>query len=109
KLARGQAHDPGEIYGTESRVHQGNIEVITLLKDQHLGMIIEGERFFGGLVIDDDGAKPGVGFTHRDEIKPEPAFELPGLRHAVTPDDLLLRRAADQFAIVQRREWIALR
>jgi hypothetical protein len=51
-------------------------------------MIVESERFFGGLIVDDDRSKRRIGLKYGNQIESEPALEIP--MASQTSDDITL-------------------
>ncbi len=63
-------------------------------------MVVKGKGFFGRLVVDDQGTDGRIGFESGNQVKAQAAVEHARLSHPVAPDDVLIRRAADQLAVV---------
>ena len=61
------------------------------------------------MIVDDQRAKRGITFENLGQFKSEIALELTGLGHAVTPDNILVRGTADEFAVIQSRQRITFR
>ncbi len=107
-LARREMHRAGQVHRPEDGLHLGGIVVRTLLEDQHLGVIVEGEGLLRRLVVDGDRAQRGIGGEDRHQVIAQAAPVHAWLGHAVTADDVLARGAADQLAVVLRRQRITL-
>src|SRR5688500_14539738 len=71
-------------------------------------MIVKGECFFSGLIVDNNWPQYRICFKNCDKIKAKPAFEIARLCLTVTPYDIFLWRTANQFAVIQGSEWIPL-
>ena len=72
-------------------------------------MVIKCERLFGILVVNNQRANSRIIFEGGHQVKPKVALKHPRLSHPVTPDDILVSRAAKQLAIIGTRERVALR
>src|SRR3990172_4984876 len=72
-------------------------------------MVIESEGLLGRLIVDDDRAKRWIGLKDCNKIESQPAIEISWPGDVVAPDDILLRRAADQLAVIQGGERITFR
>ena len=78
-----------------------------LLEDQYFRMIVKGKGFFGGLVVDHQGTDGRIGFESGNQVKAQVTVEHARFCHTVAPDDILIRRAADQLAVVLGGQRIA--
>ena len=72
-------------------------------------MIVKSERFLCSLVIDDNGTECGVRFKDGHKIEAKPPLECSRFGNTVTPADLFVGRAADQFTVIIRCKRITLR
>ena len=63
-------------------------------------MIVNSERLFSKLVIDADRPNFRIGLEDLHQLEAQVAREFTRLRNPITPNDVLLRRAAKKIAIV---------
>src|SRR6266498_1949451 len=98
-----------QVNTAKNGLHLCDIEVFVLLENHHLRMIIKSKCLFRGLIINNNGPESWVRLEYCNEIVSEPAFELAGFSNAVTPDDLFVFGATDQFTIIKCSQWIAFR
>ncbi len=64
-------------------------------------MIVDRERFLRELVVDLKRPDRRVGIKSRHQFKPKVALEHARLGDAVTPEDILIRRAAKKVAVIK--------
>ncbi len=91
-----------QVHTAKDRLHPGNIKALVLFEDHHFRMIVKRECLFRRLVVDHDRPELWIRFEYGNQVKPELPLKDAWLRDTIAPNDLLIVRAADQFAIVHR-------
>ena len=108
-LAGRQLDNIAQIHGSQCGLNLGRVVIGILLEYKHLGMVVKRERLLGILVVNHQRADGRIIFKGGHQIKPEVALEHTRFSHPVTPDDILVGRAAEQLAVIGARQRVALR
>ena len=99
----------GQVYRAEDGLDVRRVVIRSLLEDEHLRVVIHGEGFLGKLVVDSQRAEVRERFEDSDQTKAQVPRERARPGHVVTPDDILIRRAANQLTIVGCGQRVTLR
>ena len=108
-LFRGDVHHVVEVHRPQNVPHPLGIVCRRFFEHEDLGVVVHREGFFGRLVVDGERPDLRVGGEDPHQVEAQIPLERADLCHVVAPFDALLRRAAEQLAVVLAGKRVTLR